>query len=78
MTALLRQYLIFDLNRRGACVFNFAHRAHHIQNAAEAGVAINDQWQPGCAHDHSREQAEFFEPDDTEIGEAETGAECGA
>ncbi len=45
MTAFLGQELIFDLDRRGARVFELAHHAHHVENSAVAGVGIDDQRQ---------------------------------
>ena len=75
MAAFLGQHLVFDLDRRRACVFQFAHRAHHVKNPAETGIGIHDQRQSGGAANRAREQAQFLQANNAEIRKSKAGAE---
>jgi hypothetical protein len=68
VAALLGQELIFNLDRGGPRVLEFAHRAHHIQHPAVSGVRIDDYRQAAGTADAARGRRQFVEGHDAEIG----------
>ena len=51
MAAFLREDLVLDVHGGDAAPFVFAHRAHHVELVAVAGVGIGDHRQADRARD---------------------------
>ena len=73
VAAFLRQQLVFDMHRGGAGILEAAHHVHDVERLAVAGVAIDQQRQPGRAGDLAHEEAHLVHRDDPEIGQAHRG-----
>jgi hypothetical protein len=73
MPALLRQDLVFDLDRIGTCPFQRPYRVIHIDHIAEASVCIDDDGQRYCFADDGRVSGNLVQSDKAEIRHSEPG-----
>ena len=73
MAAALGKILVLELDRVGAGALELAHRAHHVERVAVAGVGIDDQMRADAVADQRQRLGHLGHGDEADVGPAELG-----